>query len=492
MRVQSDRSRSSASAAQPPGEAVGDVLGGKGLPLRLGVLTERVTPELVDEVIEVTGAREARRRMLPARAVLYFVLGLALFSAADSVGPPGYRSVLRSLTTELRELRALVLPTSSALTKARQRLGAKPLQLLFERTRGVLAGAGEPGAFAFGLRLVSWDATKLDVADTAANEAAFGRPARGSYPQLQLLTLLECGTRAVLDAAFDGVARTSEHALARRVLATLDAGMLVLADRNFPGHDLWALASATGAHLAWRIKKNLIFDPVTGLADGSYLSVMPTPVEAVRRGKARHAGRELTEPLHGITVRIIAYTVTTRAADGTTRTEPFRLVTTLLDPDVAPAAELAAAYHQRWESENGYGEFKTRLRGAEVILRSKSPDLIDQELFAFLIVDQALTALRTQAARRAGVDPDRVSFTVTVRVVRERVASTAALQPVTLARAHAHTLTDLLAELLPPRRQRRYERIKKPATNHFRAKKPSHTRPPAKVTHTITVLTPTT
>ena len=454
-------------------------------------LTERVTPELVDEVIEVTGAREARRRMLPARAVLYFVLGLALFSAADSVGPPGYRSVLRSLTTELRELRALVLPTSSALTKARQRLGAKPLQLLFERTRGVLAGAGEPGAFAFGLRLVSWDATKLDVADTAANEAAFGRPARGSYPQLQLLTLLECGTRAVLDAAFDGSPAPPNTPWLGGCWPPW-TGMLVLADRNFPGHDLWALASATGAHLAWRIKKNLIFDPVTGLADGSYLSVMPTPVEAVRRGKARHAGRELTEPLHGITVRIIAYTVTTRVADGTTRTEPFRLVTTLLDPDVAPAAELAAAYHQRWESENGYGEFKTRLRGAEVILRSKSPDLIDQELFAFLIVDQALTALRTQAARRAGVDPDRVSFTVTVRVVRERVASTAALQPVTLARAHAHTLTDLLAELLPPRRQRRYERIKKPATNHFRAKKPSHTRPPAKVTHTITVLTPTT
>ncbi len=245
-----------------------DMSGECGLPLRLGVLTERVTPELVDEVIEVTGAREARRRVLPARAVLYFVLGLALFSAADSVGPPGYRSVLRSLTTELRELRALVLPTSSALTKARQRLGVKPLQLLFERTRGVLAGAKDPGAFAFGRRLVAWDATKLDVADTAANEAAFGRSARAGHPQLQLLTLIECGTHAVLDAAFDGVACTNEHALARRVMASLSAGMLVLADRNFCGHDLWSTAAATGADLVWRVKKSLIFEPVPSCPTG--------------------------------------------------------------------------------------------------------------------------------------------------------------------------------------------------------------------------------
>ena len=116
-----------------------------GLPLRLGVLTERVTPGLVDEVVEVTGAREVRRRMLPARAVVYFVLGLALFSAADSLCPPGYRWLLRSLATEWRELPAVVLPGSSALTKAGQRLGVNPLRLLFERTRGVLAGAGDPG-----------------------------------------------------------------------------------------------------------------------------------------------------------------------------------------------------------------------------------------------------------------------------------------------------------------------------------------------------------
>ena len=460
-----------------------------GLPLRLGVLTERVTPELVDEVIEVAGAREVRRRVLPARTVAYFVLGLALFSAADSVCPPGYRSVLRSLTTEWRELRAVVLPSSSALTKARQRLGVKPVQLLFERTRGALAAAGDPGAFAFGRRLVAWDATTVDVADTAANSAAFGRSARAGHPQLELLTLIECGTHAVIDAASEGVANSNEHALARRVAASLSTGMLLLADRNFFGHDLWSLAAGTGADLLWRVRKNLIFEPVTELPDGSFLSVLATPAESQRRGQARRAGRELTEPVTGHTVRVICYTVTVRGADGATRTEPFRLVTTLLDPDTAPAAELAAVYHQRWESENGYGELKTRLRGAEVVLRSKSPDLVEQELFALLTVYQALTGLRTQAARRAGVDPDRISFTLTLRLARDHAGTTAALRPRALARARTHALTDLLADLLPPRRHRHAERIKKPPRNTFRTNKPGHLRPESKITYTITVRT---
>jgi hypothetical protein len=187
-------------------------------------------------------------------------------------------------------------------------------------------------------------------------------------------------------------------------------------------------------------------------------------------------------------VRIISYTVTSHGADGTTRTEPFRLVTTLLDPDVAPAAALAAAYHQRWEAETGYGEFKTRLRGAEVVLRSKSPDLVDQELFGFLTVYQALLALRTQAARRARPDPDRVSFTLTLRLARDHAGTTAALRPHTLARVRTHAITDLLADLLPPRRHRHLERTKKPPRNTFR-NKPGPIRPQGKITYTITVLT---
>ena len=188
-------------------------------------------------------------------------------------------------------------------------------------------------------------------------------------------------------------------------------------------------------------------------------------------------------------MRVICYTVTVHAADGATRTEPFRLVTTLLDPEVAPAAALAAVYHQRWEAETGYGELKTRLRGAEVVLRSKSPDLVEQELFAFLTVFQALIALRTQAARRGGLDPDRVSFTLTLRLARAHAGTTAALGPRTLAHARTHALAELLTDLLPARRHRHVERIKKPPRNTFRTNKPGHTRPPSKITYTITVRT---
>ena len=228
---------------------------------------------------------------------------------------------------------------------------------------------------------------------------------QGGGPQLRLLALIECGTHALIDAVFDGVARASEQKLARRLLHALGPGMLLLADRNFPGYELWGLAAGTGADLAWRIKKNLVFTPVRVLPDGSFLSVMPTPAENVRHGQARAAGRILPGPPEGHPVRIIEYTVTVRGADGTTRIESFRLVTTLLDHERAPAAKLAALYHQRWESENGYAELKTRLRGAAFILRSRSPDLVCQELFAFLTVYQALCALKAEAADRQASIP---------------------------------------------------------------------------------------
>src|SRR3984957_8430358 len=263
----------------------------------LGVLSCEISPCLVDEVIGLAGCREKRRRLLPAQAVVYFVLGLCLFSGADSAAPPGYRSVMRWLTNGVRHLHGLVLPTSSALTRARQRLGAKPLELLFDLRRGVLAGAGAPGAFAFGLRLVAWDGTCLDTADTPANMEAFGvARTGGGNPQVR----------------------------PRRLLASLAPGMLLLADRNFPGHQLWGLAAATGADLTWRIKKNLVFPPVKVLRDGSSLSVMPPPAENARHYQARTAGRVPAGPAQGHLVRIIEYTVTVDDRRGGTRTEPFR------------------------------------------------------------------------------------------------------------------------------------------------------------------------
>jgi hypothetical protein len=214
---------------------------------------------------------------------------------------------------------------------------------------------------------------------------------------------------------------------------------------------------------------------------------MATPAENVRYGQARAAGRPLSDPPQGHLVRIIEYTVTVTAADGGRRVEPFRLVTSLLDSAVAPAAELAALYHERWESELGYGELKTRLRGAAVILRSRSPELVRQEMFAFLVVYQALCALRATAAQTAGIDPDRISFTITVRLARDQAGNQAAVTPATLWRACQQTITDLLNDLLPARRSRAYQRVKRPAKNTYPTRKHDHVRQPSKVKYELTV-----
>jgi hypothetical protein len=460
-----------------------------GLALRLGVLTGEISPRLVDAVVDEAGCRERRRRLLPARAVVYFVLGLCLFSGADSAAPPGYRSVMRWLSQGLRAVHGPGLVSSSAMTKARQRVGAKALQLLFERLRGPLGGSRTPGVFAFGLRVLAWDGTALDVPDTPANAALFGRQKGAGNPQLRLLMLIECGTHAVIDAAFAGYTQLSEQKLARQVLASLKPGLLLLADRNFPGHDLWAAATATGADLLWRIKKTQIFEPITVLPDGSYISRMHTPADNLRLGYGRRVGRRIHPAEPGHIVRIIEYIVTVTSADGSSRTELFRLVTTLLDHHRAPATELADLYRQRWENENSYSEVKTRLRGAGFVLRSKSPELIEQELYAFLCVYQALGAFEIDAAHTAGIDPDRISFTVTIRTARAHISTQPAASPETLQQARRNAVTDLLADLLPPRRPRQVERIRKPPKNGTRTtKKHNHTRPDSHINYQIKII----
>ncbi|MEV5400973.1 IS4 family transposase [Streptomyces cellulosae] len=463
--------------------------------IRLGVLTEEITPEVVDEVLELTGRTERRRRLLPARAVVYFVLALCLFSSSDSAGPPGYRAVLRTLTEKLRHLPGgLVqrLPTSSALTRARQRLGDKPLQALFERRCGAQATPMTPGAFAFGLRLVAWDGTALDVPDTPENATEFGFTGRdgtnkSGNPQVRLMALIECGTHAVIDAAFDSIAQFSEHKLARRLLASLRPGILLLADRNFAGHELWGLVEATGSHLAWRIKKNLILPPLWFLPDGSYVSVMPTPAESQRLGNARFQGRTPTGLPDGHLVRIIDYTVAVRPQHGPAQVEKFRLATSLLDHRQAPARQLAQLYHQRWEIENGFAELKNRLRGAGFILRSRTPDLICQEIYALLTVYQALCALKVHAAQQGEIDPDRISFTTTVRLARLTTAGQTAANPQALGAARLEVVQELLSDLLPPRRDRRCPRLKKPPRNTFEAKRRDEPRPPSRVSYSLKV-----
>jgi hypothetical protein len=373
----------------------------------LGVLAEHVPASLVDQVLADTGRMQQRLRRLPARAVVWFVLALTLFHGQ------GYRSVWRELTHS--DADDAPAPSTPGLSQARRRVGTAPLAALFARLRGPQAALGAAGAFLGCLRLVSWDATMLDVPDSPTNQAGFiasrNKRGRGAYPKVRLLQLIECGTHAIIDAAFGAV---SEQVLARRVLGSLGAGMLLLGDRNFPSYQLWRQAAATGAHLLWRVKASTLLPRVATFADGSWLAVLPRPGT---RGRL------------GTWVRVIEYTVTVTATtpDGasTTRAELFRLITTITDPHLATAAELADCYHQRWESETVYKSLKTHQRGPRQVLRSQDPDGIAQELYAYLITYQAIRQLMHQAAIAADIDPDRLSFTTALRAVRRFITSAA-------------------------------------------------------------------
>jgi hypothetical protein len=393
----------------------------------LGVLAEHVPAALIDEVLVVTGRVQQRIRRLPARVTVLFILALTLFSSQ------GYRGVWRELVHS-GDAAADPPPSSSGLTQARRRVGLAPLAALFARVRGARAVPGTAGAFRFGLRLVSWDATMLDTPDSDANAEAFiqsrNRKGSGAFPKVRLMTLIEVGTHAVIDAVFGA---DSEQVQARALLGSLGPGMLLLGDRNFPSFRLWNEAAATGAHLLWRAKANMLLPRIGTFTDGSWLAVLPKP----------RTGRRV-----GAWVRVIEYTVTVTAtcpATGavTTRTELFRLLTTITDPRMASAAELAGCYRERWESETCYKSVKTHQRGPRAVLRSTDPDGVRQEIYAYLITYQAIRNLITQAATEAGVDPDRLSFTTALRAVRRWITTTATATANVLAAARTATLTEI-------------------------------------------------
>ncbi len=360
----------------------------------VGVLTRVFPPDVVDEVIAAAGRTEQRNRLLPARVVAYFAVGMALYSDGS------YEDVLAQLTDGLswssQWAETYTPPSKSAIFQARARLGAEPVEALFGRVARPLAGPATPGSWLAGRRLVAIDGTCLDVADTAENAAAFGRPGvnkgeQAAFPQARLLALAECGTHAMFDAVI-GAYTTPELTLAGALIERLEPGMLVIADRLFYGFPLWRKAQATGADLLWRAKTNIKPRHLDTLADGSW-------VAEVRPGG--NAGRH-TEPLR---VRIIDYTID----DGRDHPEPYRLLTTILDPADASAGELAAAYAQRWEIELALDELKTHQRGPRTVLRSKSPDLVRQEIWGHLCCHYAIRALMADTAEHAGHDPDRVS-----------------------------------------------------------------------------------
>ncbi len=375
-------------------------------------------PELVDEVIAEAGRTEQRNRTLPARVMAYFAVGMALYSEGS------YEDVLSQLTDVLAWASgwadSYTPPSKSAIFQARQRLGHEPLAALFARVAKPLATPTMPGAWLAGRRMVAVDGTCLDVADTAKNAGFFGRPGvskgeQAAFPQARIVALAECGTHAVF-AAQIGTYNESETSLTERLLPRLDPAMLLLADRGFFSYALWRKAIGTGADLLWRVRTDKAGPKAThlrDLEDGSWLAHL-------RRSTPAAARRE--EPM---LVRVVDYTID----DGRENPTSYRLFTTVLDPAEVSAVDLAAAYTQRWEIELAFDELKTHQRGPRTVLRSKSPTLVQQEIWGHLCCHYAIRSLMVQAAVHRGHDPDRVSFVAALRITRQTVAQPGAFPP---------------------------------------------------------------
>jgi hypothetical protein len=391
----------------------------------LGVLASWVPRDAVDEAIEATG-RGARRAggKLPPHVVVYLVMALALFAGDD------YEEVAARLAGTLGDWgcwgRGWEVPTSGGITQARQRLGPEPVAELFGQVAAPVADLDTEGAFLGPWRLMSLDGMEWDVPDTAANRAAFGAHGGNgaAFPKVRVVTVSECGSHAPVLAALGPSAGpgSGEQSLARRLYPRLDEDWLLIADRNFYAWKDWCTAADTGAALLWRVRATAALPVLEQLPDGSWLSVLIEPridgrareqlTEAARRGEdldedqARYA-------------RVIRYQVPGR--DGNGKHEVITLVTTVTDFRLAPAEQLAQAYHERWEHETGNRQLKTYLRGPGTILRSHSPALAEQEIWGYLLTHYAISALICQAATSAGIDPDRVKFKRTVRIVRRAV-----------------------------------------------------------------------
>jgi len=382
--------------------------------ISLGVLSRAFPASTVDAVLVETGRQSLHQRDLPARVVVYYVLALALFMHVSC------DEVLRCLLEGMDWLRGpggrRRHTGKSGISQARTRLGSAPLRQLHDQLVGPVASGKTLGAWYGKWRLVSLDGSTLDVADTPANEEAFKRPGasrgRSAYPQIRFVSLVENGTHVLFGSRMDGC-RAGERALAGEVLSSLKRGMLCLADRGLFSDAMWRRGRETGAHLLWRLKKDAPLECARRLPDGSWLSyTYKTKYDKkIRR--------------NGMLVRVIEYLL-----EGVADAEPFyRLATSILNPTQAPAAELAALYPQRWEIENAFDELKTHLRGARIVLRSKTPELVRQEFYGLLMTHFALRGLMHEAALQAGEDPDRLSFLHAVRVVRRKLAVWNAIPP---------------------------------------------------------------
>ncbi|MGW4413084.1 IS4 family transposase [Nonomuraea sp. NPDC004702] len=402
--------------------------------ISVGVLTASVPRIVVDEAIRIHD-RGAKRRGggLPPHVMVYYAMAMALFAEDDYEGV--FEQLARPLVKWGGWEKAWETPTSGGIAKARARLGFEPVKQVFDEVARPVAEFQTRGAFLYGRRLVSIDSMVFDLPETVENAAAFGRPSGGAFPQARVTTLVESGSHCSLGAVVGPVAGkgTGERGAARELLELLDEEMLLTADRGFYSFALWCAAADTGAGLLWRIGDTLDLPMVANLDDGSYTTLLFAPKTAAttraRLLERARAGEDLAEEAERCRLaRVVEYQLVNRGPGPDDR-ELVCLLTTLTRREEAMPGQLAEAYHGRWEHEGANDEIKTQLRGPGKILRSKSPDLVRQEIYGYLLAHYALAALLCQAATETDTDPDRIKFADSLRHIRLEIADPAAFSP---------------------------------------------------------------
>lgn len=384
------------------------------------------------EVAIAEHGRQPKRRggTLPPHVMMYYVVAMALHADRD------YEGVMRKLTDPLRRFAGSwdpnwVLPTSGGITQARARLGFEPVKTLFERIAIPVAGLLTPDAFCAHQRLVSLDGMVFDLPDTTENTTEFGKPTGGVFPQARVVTLTECGSHVSLGAHIGPVVGkgTGERSAAKELLWLLEPDMMLICDQGFYSFELWRQGSDTGATLLWRLGDIMDLPIVERRHDGSYMTLLFAPGTSKPQRTALLSRARAGDDLGGEQdrvrwARVIEYEVPDRGSG-----DLICLLTTILEPTRAPAGLLAHTYHERWQHEGANKEIKNQLRGPGKILRSKTPDLVRQEIYGYLIAHYAVCAMICQAATETSIDPDRVKFTNTVRIIADRIAEPDAFSP---------------------------------------------------------------
>jgi hypothetical protein len=371
----------------------------------VGLLAKIVPPATVSAVLAAEGKLSQRERSLPAKFLVYYIISLSVYM------PYSLREVLRCVLEGLRALDANVaIATKGAISRARTRLGWQAMAEIFRQVVRPVATPETPGSWYRGRRVVALDGTTLALQCTEENEAEFGlhssKEGPAAFPLLRLVALVEVGTHVVLRPVI-GLFTQAEVALAEDLLPVLTNDMLLIEDRGFVSYEWWARVASTGADILCRVKNNMRFPCHKRLQDGSFISNLIPP---------KGSNGQI------IPVRVIEYTLKgVPTPDGA-----YRVITTILDSDEGPAGELAALYHERWEAESLFDEFKTHMRGgSRVLLRSKTPDLVRQEVYGLLLAHYVVRVIMHDAARAMGEDPDRISFIHTVRVLKRRLPQAA-------------------------------------------------------------------